>query len=222
MKLTSSLVSLGDGTLPASFEGLKSHVDMEWVKSALANTGIAAIRKRKLPVEQVLWLVIGMALYRDRPISEVVDRLDLVLPDEYGKKQGIADSGISNARNRVGAGPLEELFHVTARQWALKSAERHLWRGLKVLGADGTTLRVPDTRENRESFRLPPSSRRSSAYPQVRAVGLMVLRSHLLLDFAFEGFDQGEGTVARPILEQVPDHSLTILDRYFVDYHLWH
>ena len=55
MGLASSLVSLGDGTLPASFEGLKSQVDIEWVASSLAKSGVATVRKRKLPAEQV-WL----------------------------------------------------------------------------------------------------------------------------------------------------------------------
>jgi hypothetical protein len=70
MGLASSLISLGDGTLHASFEGLKSHLDIAWIKSTLSKSGVATVRKRKLPVEQVVWLVVGMALYRDRPISD--------------------------------------------------------------------------------------------------------------------------------------------------------
>ena len=37
MGLASALVHLGDGTLPDSFEGLKSQVDVEWIESALAS-----------------------------------------------------------------------------------------------------------------------------------------------------------------------------------------
>ncbi len=32
-----------------SFEGLKSHIDNEWIKSSLLKTGVATVRKRKLP-----------------------------------------------------------------------------------------------------------------------------------------------------------------------------
>jgi hypothetical protein len=224
MGLASSLASLADGTLPKSFEGLKSHIDHEWIKSALTKSGVATVRKRKLPAEQVVWLAVGIALYRDQPIPEVVSRLDLVLPDENGKRQGITNGAIVEARNRVGSEPLADLFQTTARHWALESADKHRWRGLMVLGGDGTTMRVPDTAENREAFDLPPSSssRGSSGYPQMRAVGLMVLRSHLLLDFAFAGFKTGEGVLAQPMIERVPDHSVTILDRYFVNHLLWH
>lgn len=222
MGLASSLASLADGTLPASFEGLKSHVDIEWIRSSLAKSGVATVRKRKLPAEQVVWLAVGMALYRDRPISEIVDRLDLVLPDENGKKQGITGKSISSARSRVGAEPVEDLFKTTAQHWALESADRHRWRGLMVLGTDGTMMRVPDTAENRDEFGLPPSARRSAGYPQIRAVGLMVLRSHLLMDFAFAGCKVGEVPLAEALIERVPDQSLTIMDRLFINYLLLH
>jgi len=222
MGLASSLVSLSDGTLPASFEGLKSQLDIGWIESALATHDVATVRNRKLPAEQVVWLVVGMALYRDRPITEIVGRLDLVLPGANGKRQGISQGAIPPARDRVGPQPLRELFQTTAHHWALASAERHRWRGLMVLGADGTGLRVPDSRENREAFGLPASSRRSAGYPQIRAVGLMVLRSHLLLDFDFAGWTTGEGALAAPMLRRVPPHSLTILDRYFANYLLLH
>lgn len=224
MGLGSSLASLADGTLPKSFEGLKSHIDSDWIASSLTKSGVATVRKRKLPAEQVVWLAVGIALYRDRPIPEVVSRLDLVLPDENGNRQSITNGAIVEARNRVGAEPVEDLFHTTARHWALESADKHRWRGLMVLGGDGTMMRVPDDPENRNAFGLPPSAstRKSSGYPQIRAVGLMVLRSHLLLDFAFSGCRTGELAVAQPLIERVPDRSVTILDRYFVNYLLWH
>ncbi|MBI5882064.1 MAG: IS4 family transposase [Elusimicrobia bacterium] len=224
MGLASSLISLSDGTLPASFEGLKSQVDVEWVKSSLTMHGVATVRNRKLAVEQVMWLVVGMALYRDRPIAEIVRRLDLVLPGPDGKRQGVSQGAIPPARDRVGPEPVRELFETTARHWALASAERHRWHGLMVLGADGTGIRVPDTKENRTAFGLPGSSRRSAGYPQVRAVGLMVLRSHLLLGFNFAGCRTGPGEIglATLLLERLPSYSLVVLDRYYINYHLWH
>lgn len=222
MALTSSLVSLGDGTLPASFEGLKSQVGIEWIESALATHGVATLRKRKLPAEQVVWLAIGMGLYRDLPIENVVRRLDLVLPGEDGEPQTVGKGAICTARARVGADPLRTLFGVTAKHWGLESADRHRWRGLMVLGGDGVTLRVPDSPENREEFHLPGSARRSAGYPQIRGVGLLDLRSRKLVDFGFADCKTGELTLAGPLLERVPGHSVTVLDRLYVDYRLLH
>jgi hypothetical protein len=222
MGLTSALVALGDGTLPASFEGLKSRVPIEWIESALKVHGVATLRKRKLPAEQVVWLAIGMGVYRDRPIEDVVSRLDLVLPGEDGEPQTVGKGAISTARARVGAEPLRTIFQVTTGHWGLESADRYRWRGLMVLGGDGVTLRVPDSPENREEFHLPGSARRSAGYPQIRGVGLLDLRSRKLVDFDFADCKTGELTLAGPLLERVPAHSVTVLDRLYVDYFLLH
>lgn len=218
MNVTSSLIALSDGSLPASFKGLQSHVDVQWVQDALARGGVGKLRKRKLSAEDVVWLVIGMALYRDLPMIDVVHKLDLVLPQDDGKPGTVTKGAIPPARERVGVDPLRELFQTTAQHWALESAERYRWRGLMVLGGDGSTLRVPDSPENRAEFRLPPSSRSTAGYPQIRLAVLMVLRSHLWLDFEFADCRTGEGTVAWPLVQRVPPRSVTMLDRYYIDY----
>lgn len=215
MNLASSLVAIGDGTLPESFEGLKSHVELDWVETALRRSGVATLRKRKLPAERVVWLVIGMALYRNRPISELVRGLDLVLPGDDGT-QGVTKGAIPQARDRVGAAPLRELFYCTARAWAMESADRLRWRGLAVLGLDGTRLRVPDSVENRQAFDQALSARSGTcSYPLLQVVGLMVLRSHLLLDFDFDRGYRSELSLAEPILDRAPADSLIIVDRGF-------
>src|SRR6266849_523878 len=64
-----------------AFDRLRASIDPDWIEQALELTGTATLRRRRLPAEQVIWLVLGMALYRDRRIDELVDKLDLALPD---------------------------------------------------------------------------------------------------------------------------------------------
>jgi hypothetical protein len=58
------------------------------------------------------------------------------------------------ARERLGDEPLRWLFERTAATWAHASARKHNWRGLRLAlyGVDGTTVRVPDSDENRAHF----------------------------------------------------------------------
>ena len=67
------------------FARFQASIEPKWILEALAATGSASIRRRRFPAEQVIWLVLGMALFRDLPIVEVVKELGLVLP-ETGKK----------------------------------------------------------------------------------------------------------------------------------------
>lgn len=218
MSLSSSLVALGEGTLPASFDGLRSHLPLDWIKSCLKRQGVATLRKRKLPVENVVWLVVGMCLFRNRSIADLVSRLDLVLPDENGERQEVAEGAITPARDRLGAEPLRELFEMTARHWAEETLGRYRWRKLALLGMDGTTLRVPDSEENREQF----ETHAGSGYPIIRLVSLMALRNRIALDCAFGGCRTSETALAKEVLASIPDDSLSIMDRYYHNYTIWH
>jgi len=65
---------------PESLESFRRAIKPAWIEEALTATGTATVRRRRLPVEEVIWVVLGMALFRDRPIEDVVSKLDLALP----------------------------------------------------------------------------------------------------------------------------------------------
>jgi hypothetical protein len=195
---------------------IKQHFDPAWIEEALTWAGTVSMRRRRLPAEQVVWLVIGMALLRDWPMQEIVDRLELALPDK--KKSLVAKSAIAQARQRLGEDPLAYLFATTASEWATRSADAHRWRGLALYGLDGTTLRVADSPENRGAFggQNAGGGRGESGYPLVRVVAMMALRSHVLSAFRFADYSTGETTLARDIWRELPEDSLVVIDRNFL------
>jgi transposase IS4-like protein/DDE family transposase len=216
MSFADELESLPESLVPAEFGRFRQHVDPAWIEEALAATGTASMRRRRLPADQVLWLVLGMGLLRNESIDRIVATLDLALPVPDGSTT--AKSAIAQARKRLGDEPLEYLFATTADRWAHDSAARHRWRGLALYGVDGTVLRVPDSPDNWREFGGHPGngSRPGSAYPQVRLVALMALRSHLLASSWFGAYSTGETTYADGFWRELPDDSLTIVDRGFL------
>jgi hypothetical protein len=155
-----------------------------------------------------------MALQRDRPIAEVVSQLDLALPGRDGTSV-VAPSSVARARQRLGAEPLAWLFDKCAKKWAHESADEHRWRGLALYGADGSTLRVADTDENREHFGLANGRNGASGYPLVRIVTLMALRARVLAAAKFGPYSVGELSLCEGLWSHVPDCSLTIVDKAF-------
>ena len=223
MDLAEALGEAGAGRVEASFALFAETLDSEWIAQALQATGTASVRRRKLPAEYVVWLVIGMALLRDRSIQEVVRHLDLVLPGAARARPSVSGGAVVQARDRLGPQPLAWLFEHTAAGWATASADDHRWRGLAVFGVDGTTLRVPDSAENDAEFGRPGTSRGGAAagYPQVRVVALLVLRSHLLAALALGPYRAGELPLAETLWPKLPDRSLLIMDREFATYALF-
>lgn len=202
--------------VPSEFEGLRKHIDPVWVEEALAATGFASLRRRRLPADQVVWLVLGMALMRSESIGRIATMLNLVMPS--GKAtNALAPSALVQARQRLGDEPLEYLFSLAGRTWADRSADAHRWRGLALYGLDGTTLRVPDSAENWAAFggQAGNGTRAGSAYPTVRMVALMALRSHVLAAARFGPYSSGEVTLAGDLWDALPDDSLVVMDRNF-------
>lgn len=180
MTLTDALRAVAAAAPAPTLEQFQRDLDPAWIDAALAATGTATLRRRRLPAEQVVWLVLGMALYRDRSVVEVAAALDLALPGPRGPTA--APSTVSQARTRLGPEPLAWLFARCAQAWAHPGADAHRWRGLALYGVDGTTLRVADTPANRAYFggQAAPAGRGDSGYPLARVVALMALRSRLL------------------------------------------
>jgi len=83
------------------------------VKQALGATGKASIRRRKLPADHAVWLVIGLALFRHMPLWQVVQEMALTLD---GQDVPVASSSVQ-ARQRLGAEPLAHLFGLLTGAW---------------------------------------------------------------------------------------------------------
>lgn len=202
-----------NGLSPAeSLSTFQRAIPAEWVEEALHATGSASIRKRKLPAEQVVWLVLGIGLWRNRSIADVCDKLALVLPQPDGRTVPVAPSALTQARERLGEEPLRYLFLSSAQAWAEQESGAD-FLGLKLLSVDGTTLHVPDSEANTDAFgRI---DEKVSGYPSVRLVSLLSVRSHVLWDVAFGPCRDGEIRYAERLVGSAPAHSLTLFDRAY-------
>jgi hypothetical protein len=131
----------------------------------------------------------------------------------------VAPASIPPARERLGAEPIKWLFEHTGAVWAAEGANEQRWRGLAIYGIDGTSLRVADSPENRLAFgghKGGPNAA-ESGYPIIRVLGLMALRSHVLAGASVGGYAMtNELGLAPDLCRQVPNDSLTILDRNFL------
>ena len=214
MRLVEALSAVAELPEPKKVDEFVRGLDPEWIEQALQYTGKATLRRRRLPAEQVVWLVIGMALFRNRPIWDIVDKLDLAVTDT--KQPVLARSASIQARKRLGEKPMKWLLERCGEQWAHDSASKDPFRGLSLYGLDGTTMKVPDSEDNREHFGLASGGDRGqSGYPLLRMVALMALRSHLLAKAAFGPYGNGEYHYAAQLWDAIPDDSLCIVDRNF-------
>ena len=213
--LADALTLLLDGPDKLDWARLGAHLPYEWIEHAVAETGKASIRHRRLPAEQVVWLIVALALYRHQSISEVIDELDLALPN--AQVPFVSKSAVAQARQRLGPAPLEWLFHTSARAWSDQDKDVYLFNGMSLLAMDGTTFRVADSPANREHFGAQSyASGAVASYPQVRGVTLTAIPTHLVVDAAFGRYDTNEMLYAKTLVPGIPDHTLTVFDKGFM------
>ncbi|WP_027798017.1 IS4 family transposase [Paraburkholderia acidipaludis] len=213
--LIDDLPLLVDSRPPFEWDRLGQHLPYQWIEQAVQASGSASVRRRRLPAQQVVWLVIALALYRHQSISEVVDGLELALaaPDA----SFVSKSAISQARQRTGAAPLAWLFHESARSWVAQDQAQYLFKGFSLFAMDGTTLRTADSAANRRHFGASVAVHdRVGSYPQLRAVTLTAIPTHLVHDVEFGPYDVNEMISARELMPRVPQHSITVFDKGFL------
>lgn len=198
--------------------GLSDLLSPELISQCLENTGITTVRRRRLPMEMMVWSVVGMSLYRHLSMEKVVSKLDILLP---GKKPFVAPSAVIQARQRLGSDVMKSVFTQTQKIWHDKTSHPD-WHGLTLHAVDGVVWRTPDTKENGETFSRTRNQKCSSEYPQVRMVCHMELTSHLLNSASFDSTSTSEVDLTTELIEQSPDNSLTIFDRGFYALGLLH
>jgi hypothetical protein len=189
-----------------------------WIDEILKAYGRQSVRIRKLPSPLVVWLCVVLGLFRTLSIPSVVARLGTILGvgSLWDNALAPASTTITQARDRVGFGPIRSVFE-RLRDYLLETyRERMLWKGMPLLALDGTTFKAPDSAQNRRRFGLPGSARGGRAgFPLVRCAALVSPLLRFVLGARFGPYRRSELDLARPLLSEIPSGSILIMDRGF-------
>jgi hypothetical protein len=197
---------------------------LDKLNDILRRTGRTSERRRDLPAHVVIYYVIALALYMQSSYQEVLRCLLegirwLLGPGEIIKVTG--KSGISQARARLGAEPLRQLYNEVVTPIARVKTRGAWYRTWKIVSVDGATLDVADTDENETAFGRPTAARGESGFPQVRLVSLVENGTHVLFDAQIAGCSTGEGALADLVIDSVREGMLCLADRYYFSYKRW-
>jgi hypothetical protein len=194
------------------------------VREVLQQTKRASRRERDLPAHVVVYYVIALALYMRSSYREVLRcLLEGVqwLLDPSARVKVTGKSGISQARSRLGPEPLKGLYETVVVPLAQPRTKGAWYRQWRLVTLDGSTLDVADTRENDRTFGRPGTRRGSSAYPQIRFVGLLENGTHVLWAAQVDKQATSEITLAHRVVGGLRKGMLCLADRFFPSYQLW-
>jgi hypothetical protein len=196
----------------------------EKVDAVLEQTGRTSVRQRDLPAHVVIYYVIALALYMRSSYREVLRcLLEGVqwLMDPSASVKVAGKSGISQARSRLGAEPLQALYEAVVAPIATEQTKGAWFRQWRLVSLDGSTLDVADTADNDKAFGRPGSSRGSSAFPKIRFVALLENGTHVLWAARMDKYKTDELTLAEEVVPALQKGMLCMADRLFPSYKLW-
>lgn len=200
-------------------------VHRDLVDDVLAETGRTERRRRLLPARVVVYFVLAMTLFFDDAYEEVMRKLVEGLrflrswDDDW---QVPTSSALCQARARLGAEPLRELYDRLARPLA-SAGTPGAWLGdLRVMAIDGVQLDIPDTADNEDEFgRGARLGDLEPPYPKVKVLGLGECGTHAVIDAHIGGVRIDERELARPLLASVEPGMLVLADRGFYSREFW-
>lgn len=196
-------------------------IPLSAVREALAESQKETLRCRKLPLEFMTYYIVCLTLYSQVALREVQRCLleglnwlnaDLAVQLLAGK------SGISQARTRLGVKPMENLFEKVCQPMATSETKGAWYKHWRLTAIDGSTLDLPDEKENDAYFGRPPASRGTSAFPQLRFAALLEIGTHAVIAAAMDKYSTGELTLAEELLPGLKPGMLCLTDRGFLGF----
>ena len=208
---------------------LTTQFPRELVEQVLFETERLSARERALPAHVMVYYAIALALYADVSTREVLRCVVegarwLGDPTAPTATTMPSKSGISQARTRLGAAPLEALYRAVVAPVATAGTPGAWYRGWRVMSLDGTTLDVGDTAANARAFGRPASAHGANAtgpFPQLRLVGLLENGTHAICAAQLGGYATSEVALARAVVPALTGAMLCLADRGFLGFDLW-
>ena len=194
------------------------------VNEILKKTGKMSQRQRDLPAHVVIYYVLALTLFMQVSYREVLRCLLegiqwLSAPGARVKVTG--KSGISQARTRLGSGPVKELHDAVVKPIATKDTRGAWYRRWRLVTLDGSTMETADNKENEAAFGRPGASRGKSGYPQIRFASLVENGTHVLFGTQLGGCRTPEATLAKEVIPHLEAGMLCLADRYFFGFEMW-
>jgi len=205
------------GILLDRLEGLSKVIPVALQEQALSETGRGQQRACPLSHRVMLWVVLAMGVLTHLPIRQVFKHARRMRPGDKTPPR----NSLCEARQRLGVAPVRRLFDLVSRPLATPATPGAFYKGLRLMGIDGTVLDAPDTPANAARFGRSSGGRGEGAFPQVRKVSLVGLGTHVEVALAVGGWQDSEQQLVAQLWDRIPPDSLLIEDRGFFSYDHW-
>lgn len=170
-----------------------------------------------------LWALLSQVLFKDeqRSCAAAVSRV-VVLLVALGQPRPSGNTGAyCRARAKLPVSVIRRLSCELADGCERKVPKKWLWWGHHVKLVDGTTVSMPDTKDNQAEYPQSTAQDEGLGFPLARLVVLLSLATALISDGAmgpYAGKETGETALLRELLDRLDPQDILLADRYYCSY----
>ena len=170
-----------------------------------------------------LWAFLSQVLFKDehRSCVAAVARVAVLL---VALERGPCSSNTGaycRARGKLSEKVIRQITISVGEGCEDQLGKELLWHGRHVRLVDGSTVSMPDTRENQEAYPQNPQQKKGLGFPIARMVVLLSLASGMLTGMAvgpYAGKETGETALLRSLFDSINRDDIVLADRYYCSY----
>lgn len=159
---------------------------------------------------QLIWLIVGFGLFVHKSYRELFRLIN------FGSLKLPSRGTLAAGRKRLRCEWLEELQSRVVELLATeKQCPGAFYKGLRLIGIDGTLLDCYDSDSNRKYFHRPRNQSGEGAFPKVRVVVLAELGTRVLWRCIIGNYHDCERVLGEKLIKFLKPAHLLIADRHF-------
>lgn len=148
------------------------HQFADWIDPQFLDSMFTSMRSRHFDNPSVFWAWIAQTLEGSASLSKGLGLIQS-WARASGRKPPSGDTGgYCKGRQRLGEPFLEAVHARLCSQMRARAASANLWRGLRVLSIDGSSVQLDDTPQNQRAFPQPSSQKPGCGFPVMGIMGV--------------------------------------------------
>lgn len=180
-------------------------------------------RTRFYPPDRTLQTFLCQVLSDDKSCQAAVAKMIASLAAQGEPVPSSNTAAYCNARGRLPEELLSDLACESGRELHEQTPNEWRWRGRCVKLVDGSTLSMPDTKENQQTYPQPKSQKLGIGFPIARVVAIISCAVGAVLALAlgpYSGKGSGEHGLLRELMHTFVPEDVVLGDRYYGSFFL--
>jgi hypothetical protein len=182
------------------------------------NENGAHSRNRIFSKENTFWAFFLQTLDADGGCAEVVRKLKAYASLKPSATMSVSTGSYCKARTRLKKEELKEIYAHTVREMQRIDTD-HLLEGRRVIVVDGTSVSMPDTEANQETWPQQATQKTGCGFPYAKICACFSLGTGALLSYAVGNKHNHELTLLRKQLDVFCPGDIFLADKGFCSYY---